>query len=213
MKKPILIALAALVALPIAFAQNPPPPPLPGNPGAAPAYAFDITKADVDAAIKNGSGVDHQIRVVDMGKYNLGVGIISRGPTNDKPGDPVPVLYHDYTAETYIILSGEGVLTTGGVIENRKPDPGVPNVMNGPGGRGTAGPGAFSRKVKAGDIILIPTGVAHGWSQITDHVTYLSVRPDPDRVLPAGFVNPALLKDPPEEIKAPAATGPQPQNR
>ena len=28
-----------------------------------------------------------------------------------------------------------------------------------------------------------------------DHVTYLSVRPDPDRVLPAGYVYPLLLKN------------------
>jgi hypothetical protein len=26
-----------------------------------------------------------------MGKYNLGIGIVHRGPTNDKPGDPIPV--------------------------------------------------------------------------------------------------------------------------
>ena len=27
-----------------------------------------------------------------------------------------------------------------------------------------------------------------------DHVTYLSIRPDPDKVLPAGYVNPVLEK-------------------
>ena len=51
--------------------------------------------------------------------------------------------------------------------------------MNGPSGNGTAGANAYSRRVQTGDIIIIPTGVGHGWSQITDHVTYLSVRPDP----------------------------------
>ena len=44
-----------------------------------------------------------------MGEYYLGVGIIHRGPTNDKPGDPITGPYHDYTAKTYIILSGGGV--------------------------------------------------------------------------------------------------------
>jgi len=132
--------------------------------------------------------------VVDMGQYNLGVGIIHRGPTNDKPGDPITGPYHDYTAETYIILSGGGVLTTGGTIGDRKPSNAV-NVMNGPGGNGKAGPGAYSRKVGPGDIIIIPAGVLHAWSQITDQVTYLSVRPDPDRKLPAGYVNPLLLKN------------------
>ena len=130
-----------------------------------------------------------------MGKYNLGVGIIHRGPTNDKPGDPISVIYHDFTPEVYIITSGSGVLTTGGVIENKRASTGVPNVMNGPSGGGTAGNGAYSRIVREGDIIIIPTMVAHGWSQITDHVTYLSVRPDPERALPAGYVYPLLLKN------------------
>ena len=75
------------------------------------------------------------------------------------------------------------------------------NVMNGPGGNATAGPGAYSRKVGPGDIILIPAGVLHAWSQITDQVTYLSVRPDPDRKLPSGYVNPLLLKNQPPSAK------------
>lgn len=165
--------------------------------GEAPTVAFDITKADIDYVLKNAppSPPDRQLRIVDMGKYNMGIGIVHRGPTNDKPGDPISVIYHDYTPETYIITSGSGVLTTGGVIDNKRAGQGVPNVMNGPTGNGTAGAGAYSRVVREGDIIIIPNKVAHGWSQITDHVTYLSVRPDPDRVLPAGYVYPMLLKN------------------
>jgi hypothetical protein len=170
--------------------------------GAPPNIAFDITKSDIDLVLKDAppSPPDRQLRVVDMGKYNLGVGIIHRGPTNDKPGDPIAMIYHDYTAETYIITSGSGILTTGGTIVNKKASAGV-NVMNGPSGNGAAGANAYSRKVQAGDIIIIPTGVGHGWSQITDHVTYLSVRPDPDRVLPAGYVYPLLLKNLPTPAK------------
>jgi len=192
----ILAVLLAVSAWPSrAFAQlsATPPPPAAGTP---PNIAFDITKAEIDDVLKNAppNPPDRQLRVVDMGKYNLGVGIIHRGPTNDKPGDPIPMIYHDYTPEVYIITSGSGVLTTGGVIENKRASQGVPNVMNGPSGGGTAGPGAYSRIVHEGDIIIIPTNVGHGWSQITDHVTYLSVRPDPERVLPSGYVYPLLLK-------------------
>jgi mannose-6-phosphate isomerase-like protein (cupin superfamily) len=177
--------------------QSPPP-----TPDSAPTVAFDITKADIDYVLKNAPAnpPDRQLRVVNMGKYNLGVGVIHRGPTNEKPGDPIPVIYHDYTPEVYIITSGSGVLTTGGVIENRRASGGVPNVMNGPSGGGTAGAGAYNRKVQEGDIIIIPNNVAHGWSQITDHVTYLSVRPDPDRVLPAGYVYPLMLKNMPAAV-------------
>jgi quercetin dioxygenase-like cupin family protein len=47
--------------------------------------------------------------------------------------------------------------------------------------------------VKAGDIIIIPAGVPHGWAEIPEHVDYLSFRPSA-RVLEAGYVNPALKK-------------------
>jgi len=160
----VLLVLTAFASWQAAsFAQN----------GAAPTIAFDITKAEIDYVLKNAppNPPDRQLRVVDMGKYNLGVGIIHRGPTNDKPGDPIQVIYHDFTPETYIIVSGSGVLTTGGVIENKRAGAGLPNVMNGPSGGGTAGAGAYSRVVHEGDIIIIPNMVAHGWSQITDHVT------------------------------------------
>lgn len=197
MKNIILGIPVALLTFPawqaVAFAQA----------GAPPNIAFDIPKADVDLVLKDAppSPPDRQLRVVDMGKYNLGVGVIHRGPTNDKPGDPIAMIYHDYTAETYIITSGTGMLTTGGIIVNKKASAGISNVMNGPSGGGTAGAGAYSRRVQTGDIIIIPTGVGHGWSQITDHVTYLSVRPDPDRVLPAGYVYPLLLKNQPAPAK------------
>lgn len=180
--------------------------------GEAPTVAFDITKADIDYVLKNApaSPPDRQLRVVDMGKYNMGIGIIHRGPTTDKPGDPIQVLTHDYTPETYIITSGSGVLTTGGTVNEVRRGTGVPNVMNGPSATGIAGNGAYSRVVREGDIIIIPNKVAHGWSQITDHVTYLSVRPDPDRVLPGGYVHPLLLRNLPTAAPAAPARGAAP---
>ena len=53
--------------------------------GAPPNIAFDIPKSDIDLVLKHAppSPPDRQLRVVDMGKYNLGVGIIHRGPTTD----------------------------------------------------------------------------------------------------------------------------------
>src|SRR5262249_54705952 len=153
-----------------------------------PQIATDIPKTDIDTLLKNAPpAVDQQLRVVDMGKYNLGVGIIHRTKTNDKPGDPISGPYHDQTAEVYIVLTGGGLLTTGGTMTDKKPSSNY-NILNGPGGNGTAGAGAVTRKLGPGDIVIVPPGVLHAWSQITDQVTYLSVRPDPDRVLPGGYV-------------------------
>jgi hypothetical protein len=52
-----------------------------------------------------------------MGKYNLAVGIIHRGPTKD--GGPITGIAHDATTETYIITSGSGTLVTGGTMQIR----------------------------------------------------------------------------------------------
>jgi len=78
MKKTIVGALAGLLTLPaITFAQTQTYPPHVPE-GSPPNYAFDITKKDIDMVLKMDPGTDRQLRVVDMGKYNLGVGIIPR---------------------------------------------------------------------------------------------------------------------------------------
>ena len=48
------------------------------------------------------------------------------------------------------------------------------------------------RKVGPGDIVIIPCGVRHGSMDITDHVDYWSVRPDPDPVHEKSYGDPAI---------------------
>src|SRR5437867_12912946 len=77
--------------------------------GTAPQLAFDIPKTDIDTLLKNAPpAVDQQLRVVDMGKYNLGVGVIHRGATNARPGTPIAGPYHDSTAEVIAASYGGG---------------------------------------------------------------------------------------------------------
>ena len=168
-------------------------------------------------------GVDRQIVSVDIGKLNEAVGIIHRGPTTGAgttgrgdaargaapPAEPcgqggtapagaVNGIAHDSQTETYVIVSGGGTLVTGGrILNGRKsaPDSEVTRVLNGPSCTGIiAGPDVVRKQVKTGDVIIIPAGVPHGWTDITDHVDYLSVRPDPDRVLAKDYVHPVLKK-------------------
>lgn len=114
-------------------------------------------------------------------------------PANGTPGS----IAHDQQTEGYLIVSGGGTLITGGRIVNgrRSPPEGeVTKVLNGPSCSGTAvGADVVKKVVKTGDIIIIPAGVPHGWTDITDHVDYLSFRPSA-RVLEAGYVHPALKK-------------------
>ena len=162
---------------------------------APPNNAVYIMDEDVKTVLKGAPpAVDQQLKVVDMGKYNLAVGIIHRGKTRD--GAPASGIAHAQETETYIIVSGGGTLITGGKIVNGREAPAdgaVVKILNGPSTSGRM-EDYETREVKPGDIVIIPFGVPHGWLKITDHVDYLSVRPDPDHVLPAGYVNPALEK-------------------
>ena len=105
---------------------------------------------------------------------------------------------HDFQTEGYLIISGSGVLVTGGRIVNgtrSAPESDVTKILNGPSCSGTAvGDDIVRKTVKTGDIIIIPAGVPHGWTGISDHVDYLSFRPTAEKVLQPNYVNPNMPK-------------------
>ena len=161
-------------------------------------------------------GVDRQIVSRDIGKLNLSVGIIHRGAVargsardntnvqnpcgtmdNTRPSGARGIM-HVHQTETYYIASGSGVLVTGGEIYNGNmpgPDSVVTTTLNGPSCSGLIVGDWVAKRVKEGDIIIMPAGTPHGWLEVPVHVDYLSVRPDPDRVLPDDYINPALGPD------------------
>ena len=97
---------------------------------------------------------------------------------------------HDSQTEGYYIVSGGGTMFTDGYIVNGRHN--LSPDLNGP----TCGGVAYDvvkKVVKAGDIIIVPAGVVHGWLDIPEHVDYLSFRPSPG-ILTAGWVHPVLKK-------------------
>jgi mannose-6-phosphate isomerase-like protein (cupin superfamily) len=117
-------------------------------------------------------------------------------PAGAKVGPANGMLTHDFTAETYIIVKGGGTLVTGGTLFDAKRDAAdsdMTTTLNGPSCSGKVYGDFKVQNVKVGDIIVIPAGVPHGWSDIPTMVDYLSVRPDPKHVLPkAGYSYPGL---------------------
>jgi len=188
----------------------------------APKDGVYISDEDIKAVLKHSVDTkralpDNTLRVIDMDKYQLGVAVIHRGAMGDSatPANPAPTanpapacgeqrpgatgpngISHDDTAESYVVISGSATLITGGTVVNGRrsaPDAEVTTILNVPSCSGTM-VGYTSRKVKTGDIIIIPERVPHGFSAIPDHITYLSIRPDLKKVLQHGYVNPVLKK-------------------
>jgi mannose-6-phosphate isomerase-like protein (cupin superfamily) len=163
-----------------------------------PAPVVAIPQTDIDAVLtykgSEGAGTDRQIRVVDLGAYRLGIGVLHRGAT--RAGAPVGAISHSQVTEVFYVLSGSGTLVTGGPVENERPFPPDTEFVRlavGPSSGGTFG-GGDRRRVAAGDILVVPAGVPHGFDDIAEQITYLSIRPDVTGVLPAGYVHPVLRR-------------------
>jgi mannose-6-phosphate isomerase-like protein (cupin superfamily) len=129
--------------------------------------------------------LDQQVRDIDIGKAHIGIGIVHRGKL-DKPA-PDSVAEHDQISEVYHVLSGAGTLVLGPDIINRQRRPATMRTVvefNGPGTNGSEVRDGIAYEIKAGDIVVIPAGTGHWFTRIEDHVDYIMVRIDPDKVTP-----------------------------
>jgi hypothetical protein len=186
----------------------------------APSTATYIMKEDIDkigATEQSRSTRDENAKVIDLGYENFALGIVHRASTR-APAPPAPAggaaaqaqpcgrrlatlppggtpggITHDFQTEGYVIISGGGTMFTDGYIANgRHNDQDPQGGPNGP----TCGGMAYGVKkvtVKVGDVVIVPPGVVHGWSDIPDHVDYLSFRPS-QHVMQPGWVNPTIAK-------------------
>jgi mannose-6-phosphate isomerase-like protein (cupin superfamily) len=136
------------------------------------------------APARAGSGVsDQQVRAVDIGKSHVDIGVVFRGKLTGKS----PVAEHDLVSEVYHIIDGNATLVTGPDIvgaERRPAQNDNVRLLNGPGSNGASIRNGVAYELKPGDVIIIPAGVGHWFTRIDDHIRYLMVRIDPDKVTP-----------------------------
>ena len=128
---------------------------------------------------------DQQVRDVEIGKAHIGIGMVHRGKL-DKPA-PDSVAEHDQVSEVYHIIDGTATLMLGPDITNRQRRPSTlltVREFNGPGNNGSEIRNGVSYNLKAGDVVVIPAGTGHWFTKIDDHISYLMVRIDPDKVTP-----------------------------
>ena len=158
--------------------------------------ATDVKASEIQAVVDApGLGTDRQIKVVDIGSHNVAIGVLRR--TKTTPGAPVSAVNHADVTEVYYVVSGSGTLLTGGTVENVRAMPAdgeIVKVAVGPSNTAVFKEPAQKRKIQTGDMVIIPAGVYHGFTDVEDHIEYVSVRSDPKHVLPAGFVSPAIKK-------------------
>lgn len=128
---------------------------------------------------------DQQVRDIEIGKAHVGIGMVYRGKL-DKPGAD-SVAEHDLVSEVYHVISGSATLVLGPDITNRQRRPATLRTVveyNGPGNNGSDIRNGVAHQIKAGDVVVIPAGTGHWFTKIDDHINYLMVRFDPDKVTP-----------------------------
>jgi mannose-6-phosphate isomerase-like protein (cupin superfamily) len=140
----------------------------------APVPATVITKAEHEAVLKEQiekSVVDQPIKASDVPGGKASVAMLHRV----KP--ETNALIHDHVTETYYILKGSGTIVTGGSLGDAKPYD-LTRLNAGMSQQGTR-QGGESRRVGPGDIIIIPAGTPHSFSQLDGPISYLVYRFEP----------------------------------
>lgn len=140
----------------------------------AQAPATFISKEDHEAVLKQQIAknvVDQPIKATDVIGGKAAVAMLHRV----KP--EASALIHDYVTETYYIVSGSGTFVSGGRLGDAKPTD-LTRVNAGMSQTGTR-IGGEARKVKPGDIIIVPAGTPHSFSELDGPISYLVYRFEP----------------------------------
>jgi mannose-6-phosphate isomerase-like protein (cupin superfamily) len=147
-----------------------------------------ISRDELSDYLKKGRSekrTDQQVRDVDIGKARVAIGLVHRGKL--EAPSPHSVAEHDQVSEVYHVIDGAGTLVLGPdlIDKKRRPadDPAV-RALNGPGNNAEAIRDGVVYQLSTGDVVVIPAGTGHWFTKIDDHIDYLMVRIDPDKVTP-----------------------------
>jgi mannose-6-phosphate isomerase-like protein (cupin superfamily) len=129
--------------------------------------------------------VDQQVRDIEIGKAHVGIGMVHRGKLPAPAKDSVAE--HDLVSEVYHIVDGSATLVLGPDITNMVRRPATletVRMFNGPGNNGSTIRNGKAYNLMVGDVVVFPAGTGHQFTKIDDHIDYLMVRIDPDKVTP-----------------------------
>ena len=166
-----------LIALLWGFAQAQTPA-SPAAPQAAPLPtppATFVAAADIESTMKQSianNTLDKRVGMAAGARGTVRVGIVHR--TTQEPR----ALMHEELTEIYQIIEGSGTLLTGGPMTDCKPVADPPNLGPTKSYYCTLVAG-ISQKVMPKDVIIVPAGTAHKFSQLDGPISYVIYRFEP----------------------------------
>ena len=180
MKKIFQFITAIAIVVPVAISATSEPS------SEAPLLTAAAISQEIKAMPAN-AAVDRPLRTVAEGTANVGIFIVHR-PHEPDQGCTIEhdTLVNDKTTSIFLVLDGAGTLVTGGKLANPAPIASDDSDLKllGTGTRGSGIQDGESRRIAAGDVVIIPAGVPHGFSAIEKNITYQVVRIDSGKVIP-----------------------------
>jgi len=133
-----------------------------------------ITADEIAATLRQSIAnnvIDAPVKLADVpgGKASLAVLRRTKAETS--------ALIHNRVTEIYQIVEGSGTLVTGGSLENPTPTD-LTRLNAGPSQTGTHKAGE-SRRVGPKDVIIVPAGMPHRFSELDGPIVYLVYRFEP----------------------------------
>jgi mannose-6-phosphate isomerase-like protein (cupin superfamily) len=133
-----------------------------------------VTADEIAATLKQSianSVVDQPIKAADVPGGKASVALLRRTKAETS------ALIHNRVTEIYQIVEGEGTIVTGGSLDNATPTD-LTRVNAGPSQTGTH-KGGESRRVGPKDVIIVPAGMPHRFSQLDGAIVYMVYRFEP----------------------------------
>jgi mannose-6-phosphate isomerase-like protein (cupin superfamily) len=142
-----------------------------------PASGTVISAEEIAATLKQSIAnnvVDQPIKATDVpGGHKASLALLRRTKAETS------ALIHDDVTEIYEIVEGSGTLVTGGSLDDAK----ATDLTRLNAGMSQTGvhKGGESRRVKPKDVIIVPAGMAHRFSELDGPITYLVYRFEPKK--------------------------------
>jgi mannose-6-phosphate isomerase-like protein (cupin superfamily) len=134
-----------------------------------------ITADEIAAVLKQSIAnnvVDAPVKLAEVpGGHKASLAVLRRTKAETS------ALIHNRVTEIYQIVEGSGTLVTGGTLENPTATD-LTRLNAGPSQTGVH-KGGDSRKVGPKDVIIVPAGVPHRFSELDGPIVYLVYRFEP----------------------------------
>ena len=134
-----------------------------------------VGAAQIESTMKR--SVENNILDTKMMEAAVKGGLIRVGIVHRKNAEAKPLM-HQQLSEIYMIIEGSGTITSGGTMPNPRPISDPPNLGATPSYSGDA-VGGSSRKVGPKDIVIVPAGMPHRFTQLDGPISYVICRFEP----------------------------------